>query len=140
MDGKVEMTLDSFKNILDMINSPDEENKIVALQCIEHMDYRSNIAYVVMILKNSNLAEQFWLENAPKAYNYLKTLDFQVGKAMTFKRIFGTLIKVGVSQEDLQFFFDIFGEELKRTMEGMGYDLLDRVELKLIYKDGSTDK
>jgi hypothetical protein len=136
---KIEMTLESFKNILDMVNSPDDENKIVALQCIENMNYKANIVYVVMILKNSNLQESLWLENAPKAYGYLKTLEFQVGKAMTFKRIFGTLIKLGVNPDDLQFFFDLFGEELMRTMTGMGYDLLERVELKLIYKEDGNN-
>ena len=135
MDTKIQMTVESFNNVLGMLNSPDKENIPIALQCIENMNYKNSMVYVIMLLKASKLTASQWLEHAPKVYGYLHSLNFRVQEPMTFKRIISVLKKLNTPSEDLQFFFDLFSEEISRTMEDMGFESF---ELKIIYKDGNS--
>lgn len=136
MDGSVRFEGSSFTNMMGMMNSPDEENKVVALTCIENVNYERNLVYIVMLIRHTSISEELWWKHAPKAYAYLLNLGYKAGAAVSFKSVFETLLKAKAPAEDLQFFCDIFADFLKKTMMDSGFDILERLELKIILKDG----
>ena len=47
----IELNQSIFENVSAMLASVDPENKVVALSCIENVDFNENIAYILLLKK-----------------------------------------------------------------------------------------
>ena len=140
MDGSLKLGMESYFNMLGMMRSPDEENKIVALNCLENMDFKTNLVYILMLMKHTSIEENLWKCHAPITFDRLFQLNFKLSHTMTFKKVFETVLRTSVHNDDIQFFFDIFSGHLKEMVQELGYDALDNIEIKLIHKKDVTNK
>ena len=50
MDGSIKMTYEMYLNTLSMMRSPDTENQVVALNCMENMDFKSNTVPFILLM------------------------------------------------------------------------------------------
>lgn len=134
MSEKLILGVDTFDNVVDMMNSPDEENVVVGLECIENVDFKSNMTFILLLKKMANVTAEMWKEHAPETYNKLVSIDLQPEKPISYKQILETIIKYKVPERNLQFYSDQFARNLQQSMKKMGYDSIDEVEIILSFK------
>lgn len=107
---KIVLGRDTYNQIKAMLESPDKENAVVALSCIENSDFRLNITYILLCIKEANIPFTFWKEHAAETCK--KYAQLKIGKPLTYKQIIEKIIEYKVSVEDMQFFMDRFAIKL----------------------------
>ena len=137
--SKTELTTDlnqeTHESMLAMMNSTDKENMVVALNCIENVDFDKSLVYILLLKKFSNASAEDWKSNAPKVSAKLKALEVDVDKPINFKKILQIIVQRKVPKDDIQFYLDRFGGYLFTTIKDMGYNYVESIEIKL-----KTDK
>lgn len=133
------LTPETFPGVLNMLNSLDKENATVAFAGLEKLEFGPNMAYIIMLLKMSTSEESVWEKEAPKCFSSLKTAGFVGDGFITYKKVFKTLMESKVPGEDIQFFFNMFANELRNEMIALGYDIIENVEVKLELKPAFYD-
>ena len=53
----MEITNEKYQNIINMMCSEDDENKLVALSIINELDYTNNITKILLLKKHSTTAD-----------------------------------------------------------------------------------
>ena len=56
----MEINLEKYQNIKDMLSSPDQENKVLALSIIEEHDFKNNMCAMLLWKKHSLLKNELW--------------------------------------------------------------------------------
>lgn len=139
MTEKLKLEIGTFDNILGMLNSPDKENLTVAMECIENVDFKENLTYIVMLKKISNVTSDIWKTHAPETYKNLERVGATPEKPSTYKDILQIITKYKVPDADIQFYCDKFGSHLKSEIKKMGYDLVDEVVITLQLKSKTNE-
>lgn len=110
----MKIELSTYENLKRMLESRDEENLVVAMGCIEQMDFRENLTYILFLLKASNVEPRQWEVYAPettkKFINVFK-VDL-ASSSLSFASILQLMKLYDVSQEDWQFYADRYAEHL----------------------------
>jgi hypothetical protein len=135
----MEITIEKYQNIIDMLRSPDEENKVVALTIIDQIDFKSNITKILLLKKHSESNKSQWEEHAPKIYKELETLAadkiIDLNKHLTYKQVLSAITRLQVDQEEFQFYMNDFTQYLLRQIQSMGYDYIEDIDITLKYKE-----
>lgn len=126
---------DTFDSILSMMNSPDKENVVVALQAVENVDFKENLAYLVMLKMKANVTADVWRTNAPECTKRLERIGIPADKPLSYKNVLETFVKYKVPEEALQFYYNNFGSYLLAELKKLGYDWVETVEIKLVLKN-----
>jgi hypothetical protein len=128
----MELTIKEAENILNMLQSEDQDNAYVAFQAIEAFDRNDDyIGYLSYFYKFSKHDHSIWSSNAPKAYNLLK-LNYDFNKPVTYAEALTKLIDSKVSKELIDMFLEKHVKDLSNILNNMGYPT-DVVELKMKY-------
>lgn len=128
-----------YKNLIRMLNSPDEENAIVALECLNNVDFKENMVLIMCLYKNCRHSEKFWIENANAIYNKLKDISMiedsssyrHQAKAMTNRRILEKAKEHDASNEQIKVFAECVTEELLIGLEQYGYDFIESINITI---------
>lgn len=131
---------ETHDSILGMMNSPDTENKVVALNCIENVDFNTNLTYIMILKRAGNATAAEWQEHAPKASKMLQGLGIKLDTALTWKQVLEILVKRNVPPEDIQFYLDRFAGQLFTSIKGLGYEFIDTLEIKLKVKTANGEQ
>jgi hypothetical protein len=131
---QVVLSKDTHDNIMDMMKSVDTENRVVALNCLENVDFNKNVTYILLLRMQGEATQAEWSEHAPNASKMLRGLGINVDSSLTWKQILGVLIKRKVPAEDIQFYLDRFATHLSGSIRGLGYDFIDTIEIKVKVK------
>ncbi len=134
-EEKLKLTVDTFENTVRMMNSPDQENIVVALECIENVDFKENLTYIILVTKFANVTADIWKKHAPESAKKLESIGMELSKPMNYKKMLQILIKYKVPDSDLQFFFNKFEGNLKESIKSLGYDFIDDIKITLKLKD-----
>lgn len=131
---QITLNAETHDSILAMMDSPDTENRIVALNCIENVDFNKNLTYIMILKRQGKASEAEWKEHAPKASQMLQGLGIKLDAALTWKQVLELLVKRGVPPEDIQFYLDRFANQLFGSIKSLGYEFIDTLEIKLKVK------
>lgn len=135
----MEITTEKYQNIIDMLRSPDDENKVVALTIIDQIDFESNVAKVLLLKKHSKSHKNDWKEHAPNIYKELESLEEQqlidLNKHLTYKQVLRTITELKVSEEGFQFYMQDFTKYLLHQIQSMGYNEIESIDITLKYKE-----
>lgn len=124
----------TFDQIILMLNSPDKENVVLGLTCIEELDTYQGLVYLLLMKKLANVTNNTWVEHAPKKTTLLKSMGVSVEDVLTYKKILDLLAERKASTKDIEFYLSKFGEYLKSTLIELGYDTIDAVEINIKLK------
>lgn len=128
----MEITKEKYQNIVNMLRSPDEENKNVALTIIETLDFNDNITKILLMKKHSQSPNKLWEEHAPNVFAKLKKVPkIDVNKTLTYKNVLAAITKMNVSAEAIEFYMKDFSEYLLNQIKHMGYDYIENIEITL---------
>ena len=128
---QVILNKDTHDSIMDMMKSVDTENRVVALNCIENVDFNKNLTYILLLRKQGEASQSEWKEHAPNASKMLTGLGINLDSSITWKQVLEVLIKRKVPAEDVQFYLDRFATYLFGSIKGLGYDFIDTLEIKV---------
>ena len=131
---KLALNKENFDQILLMLNSSDKENVVMGLICIEELDVKTGLAYLLLIRKLANVTDELWKMHAPTKVTALKNMGINSGTVLTYKKILDLLTSRKVPTDDIEFYLSKFGEYLNSTLHSLGYDVIEAVEIKLKIK------
>lgn len=121
-----------------MLQSPDPENKVVALTIINQFDFKPNITKVLLLRKHSQCSDVEWQEHAPEINKQMHDLNkgnyIDLNRHLTYKMILEAITKLKVGTADFEFFCKDFGDHLLRTVWQAGYDEVESLSVKVKYK------
>jgi len=60
---KLKLNLEQYLNIKAMFDSPDTENRTVALSILSELDVKSNLIYFMILLKETKMGYDWWYKN-----------------------------------------------------------------------------
>ena len=107
---KIVLGRDTYNQVKAMLESSDKENAVVALSCIENGDFKLNITYILLMIKEANVDYNLWKEHAAETCK--KYAQLKIGKPLTYKQILETILLYKVPVEDIQFYLDRFAAKL----------------------------
>lgn len=130
----VQLNAETHDNIVDMINSVDKENRVVALTCIENVDFNPNLVYILLLKKQGDASSAEWKEYAPNTSGMLKGLGINIEEPLTWKQMLNVMGKQQVPEKDIQFYLDRYVKYLYNSIRNLGYDFIDKLEITLKLK------
>jgi len=103
----MEKSESEYKRLLKMLDSPDVENTVLALHCIDNMDFETNKVTILCLLKSSRISAQLWIDNANKTYNRIVHSSAHViTKMLSFNDILNQINGETVSGEQIDAFYE----------------------------------
>lgn len=131
---KISLTGETYRSVLDMLNSSDQENVVMGLSIIEETNRIKGMACILMLKKSAKVAVNLWNEHAPQTCLWMKSLDAPVEGVITYKKILEIITHHKVETSQMQFFMDEFGKHLFDQIKQLGYDFVEDLEIKLKLK------
>ena len=130
------MTIERFQNVVKMLESPDNENRILALSILEEQDFVGNLAFILLCKKHGHAGNEMWKENAPITFQKMSEIPgLDIEKQFTYKLILEALTKTKAPIPQIQFYLDEFSRYLLKQIQNLGYYFVEDVEMKLKIKD-----
>jgi hypothetical protein len=104
------------KRLLNMLNSPDTENAVVALQCLENMNFDDKIVTIMCLFKTSKCQSSVWIEHANKTYNKIQHYAISTNaQIITYRDILNALKGKTITQEQIDVFLESVDDSLRST-------------------------
>lgn len=128
----MEFTKDEVKNLIHMLNSKDEENNYLALQCLENTDLKDKEGELIVAYKFGKRSLKFWEDNAPKAASILKKY-FKEDMNLTSGLCLSIMTHKKCSKDSIELFIEYVVKDLGNTLHQLGFpvDVLDlNIKLK----------
>ena len=114
----MEKSESEYKRLLKMLDSPDVENTVLALHCIDNMDFETNKITILCLLKSSRTSPHLWIDNANKTYNRIvHSSNFVITKMLSFNDILNHINGETVSGEQIDAFYEAVADSLEATIE-----------------------
>lgn len=137
---KIKLTAETFDNVLAMLSSPDKENVVMGLSCIEEFDITTGITYLLLIKKLANVSTDMWKEYAPQKLEYLKNISSIAYNEMpmSFQKILNLIQERKVPISDIEFFLNKFSIYMTELLK-YDYLIIDSIEIKLKLKLYDTE-
>jgi len=108
--NKIVLGRDTYNQVKAMLEASDKENAVVALSCIENSDFKLNITYILLMIKEANIDYNLWKAHAAETCK--KYAQLKIGNPLTYKQILETILLYKVPLEDVQFYLDKFAAKL----------------------------
>lgn len=126
------MNIKQIKNTISMLESPDKENHLVGLKVLENIDYKENLVVLLLCYKFGNPKEAGWIDDAPKAFKYMKgKVKLNKQHTFTYKDIFTAIVKTKAAVGQMDLFLDYFSLYLSEQCKVLGYDFIGEIEMKV---------
>jgi len=130
LKDKLVLDTESYDTLLNML-SGDDEDKIVAFECLNNVDQKKSLIYTLFLRKNGDALFSLWKDNCKKVLDYHASLGFEPGNNMIKYADVLEVIKVQDNkQENLDFFLKQFLDFVKTSLS-LSFDFLDDVEIVL---------
>jgi hypothetical protein len=126
-EKKIKLNSESYASVKAMLESPDEENRVMGFECIENSDLRNGLVYILFLLKEANVPDTEWMDHAKRTVAFLKTL---VSSGLTFRTIIKKLREYQVDSASYEFFIERYGEYIRNTVnKEYGGELISSLEI-----------
>lgn len=135
---KIKLEKGTYDTVVSMLESPDEENQVVAFECIKNADFKTNIVYILLLFKEVNIDNTVWKKHAPEIF---VTIDKVLTNEtfLSFREIMEIARQYEVSQEDIQFYMDRYAMFLMRDLN-KHKEYVELLEIKIKLKENESEK
>ena len=136
----MEITIEKYQNIVNMLSSPDTENQVLGLAIINELAFKPNLGKILLMMKHSNASIKAWEEHAPKIHKKIAKLHSDgilgdINRHLTFKQVLSAITKLKLPPEQFEFYMEDFSNYLLTQIKSMGYDFIESMEIKIKYKE-----
>jgi hypothetical protein len=130
--GKMIFDKEETKNLLNMLQSSDEENHIVAFQALKNVDVDKYIGELLVMYKFSGVQKSNWSEAGKKIHSKLTSI---VGESnLTSPRTLSLITANKGSKTSIELFMECFIRDMTSMLEQIGYPT-DSFEINIKLKD-----
>ena len=130
---------DTYHQIKSMLESSDEENAVVALTIIENSNFRDNLTYILLLMKEADIKMTLWRDHAKKIIKKYEALNINYG-SLSYKKIMELITEYNAPLSDIQFFMDCFGEHIRAFVNKSlkGNDKIESLTIKINLNESRT--
>lgn len=138
--NKIVIEDEMFNNLLKMLESPSEEDQVVALTSINNLESSKNLIQTLFLRKEGRASYETWKEHAPKVIKYhnSKLENSNDSNIITFSNILYVLqnqIKdESNKKEALVFFTKRFEEFFKVNIKNFS-NIIEAIDIKIKFKN-----
>lgn len=116
---KVRFDKQETKNLLNMLQSSDEENHIVAFEALKNADLSNYLGELIVLYKFGKTNLKVWKTECPPAYKVLKF--FEEEKSLTSAKCLGIMTNCNATKESVELFMEYFVRDMTGFLAQMGY-------------------
>lgn len=132
------MKVTNIQNLIQMMQSPDQENHLLALSILEKQDHNKVTASLMLCYKFGRPSPEMWQEHAPNSYAHLlNQSDMKPYAGFSFQQIFATIIQPDASLDDILVYFDEYAKYLSGQCM---HSKVKSIEIKVNLKDPNEQR
>jgi hypothetical protein len=120
------------RNLLNMLQSSDKENHVVALQALQNVDIDKYIGELLVMYKYSGIQKSDWSEAGKKVHDKLKKIAGDGN--LTSPRTLSLITEHKGSKTSVELFMEYFVRDMTSMLEQIGYPT-DSFEINITLKD-----
>jgi len=130
---KLKIDLESYENLLNMLNS-NEEDQIVAFKCMDNINQKDSLIYTLFLRKNTTSKYSLWVSHCPKVILYHESLGIsEHSNILQYKTIFEIIKNQSNKQENLEFFIKQFSIWLTKSLD-RSFEFIEDLDITVKYK------
>jgi hypothetical protein len=133
MAKKVNIDLD-YESLEKMILSSDVENRVMAINVLDSVDFNKNIAMILLIYKATK-DKDLWKEIAPNLYNKInkvrKVDEKNLNHSLTFREILDVLKQKNCGEKDINIFLKAVSLVLLKDLSEYGFDFIETLDITI---------
>ena len=126
------MTRDELKNLINMFQSSDTENHVVAFHEIDNSKLDEN--ELVLLYKFSGQPISKWMKEVPKTAELITNVIGDEAIALSSARVLGIITKNKADKHVIETFLEYFIRDLTSMLGSIGYPM-DKVDINVKIKD-----
>jgi hypothetical protein len=126
------MTRDELKNLINMFQSSDAENHIVAFHAIENSTLDNN--ELVLLYKFSGQPFAQWKKEIPMTAQRIADVIGDEAIALSSARVLGIITNNKAAKHVIETFLEFFIRDLTSMLGSIGYPM-DKVDINVKIKD-----
>jgi len=138
MEKPKDLTTETYYRALQMLNSNDNDDRILSLSCIDQLDMDNNLLYIMLLKRHGRSHHTMWERHAPIAYNRLKQEGVEVDGMLQFHDILNIITKHSsrnrITLESLQYTLEMAAFFIKEQLVTLSPVLLKDLEVKIKIK------
>ena len=139
LKDKLVLDTESYDTLLNMLNG-DDEDKIVAFECLNNVDQKKSLIYTLFLRKHGNAQHSMWKANCKKVLDYHGSLGFEPTNNIIKHASILEIIKTQPNKEEnLNFFLIDFSKFLKDGLK-RAFDFVDDLEFTLKFIKVKNDE
>ena len=120
----MELTKEQANNIINLMQSVDEENHYIAFKSIESFDYKDGkLGYLIYFFKFSKYSAEDWKTQCPMAYNKILSVIDNINAPLTYARALSIMLSKRLDKESIELFLERHVKDLENTLTLLGYPL-----------------
>ena len=126
------MTRDELKNLINMFQSSDAENHVVAFHAIENSTLDNN--ELVLLYKFSGQPFAKWKHEIPKTAERINNVIGDEAIALSSARVLGIITNNKAAKHVIETFLEFFIRDLTSMLGSIGYPM-DKVDINVKIRD-----
>ena len=126
------MRRDELKNLINMFQSSDTDNHIVALHAIENSTLDDN--ELVLLYKFSGQPFPQWLKEVPNTAERITNVIGDEAIALSSARVLGIITNNKANKHVIETFLEFFIRDLTSMLGSIGYPM-DKVDINVKIRD-----
>ena len=126
------MTRDELKNLINMFQSSDSENHIIALHAIDNSKLDDN--ELVLLYKFSGLPFAQWKKDIPTTAQRIADVIGDEAISLSSARVLGIITKNKAEKHVIETFLEFFIRDLTSMLGSIGYPM-DKVDINVKIRD-----
>lgn len=139
------LTKEEIRNMINMLRSPDVDNRHVAFKVIEGLDPKTHAGEIMVLFRYGDFELEHWEQDCKKAHTYIidKIQNYSgdwVNPKLSSGEILSIMTLNNASVLSIELFLEYFIKSMTKMLEQMGYPA-DKFELEIKLKeDGQSTK
>jgi len=130
--GKMIFDKEETKNLLNMLQSSDSENHIVAFKALQNVDIYRYIGELLVMYKYSGVDKSNWLEAGKEIHS--KLISIAGEGSLTSPKTLSLITAHKGSKTSIELFMEYFIRDMTKMLEQIGYPM-DNFEINIKLKD-----
>jgi len=130
--GKMIFDKEETRNLLNMLQSSDSENHIVAFKALQNVDIEKYIGELLVMYKFSGVSKSDWSEAGKKIHSKLVSITGEGN--LTSPKTLSLITAHKGSKTSIELFMEYFIRDMTKMLEQIGYPM-DSFEINIKLKD-----
>ena len=138
MGDKVTLDKEKSRNLMKMLTSSDQDNRLVALKAMNECNIEESLGFLLVLYKFGGLGSKRWESEAPNVWEKFESISLvdKIKGMPTATNILNKMIMISAPTEAITSFLEFHSEDLIDTLRQWGYpmELMD-VQITLKEKE-----